>query len=427
MAVVSSLDWTVLVVYLVLIVAWGLYKGRNTNKVEEYLLAGREMRWWAVGLSVMATQISAITFVGTTGQAFEKGMGFIVFYFGLPVAMVILCATLVPFFYRAGVVTAYEYLEKRFDVRVRTATSFLFLLSRGLAVGVTLYAPSLILSVVLGWSESATILLMGIATVLYVIQGGNRSVIWTDVVQMALIWVGIFVCLGVVWAQLPESFRFRDALALAQANGRLDTVDFSLDPRRTYTLWSGLVGGTFLALAYFGTDQSQVQRYLSGRSLRESRLSLLMNAALKIPMQFVILLTGALVFVFFHFHPQPLLWNSSVLSRAAAVEPARTADLSRQLAEAEGARQQAAHEFALARQQAADGFAPSHQQGRPGWSVSGGRRSETRRAQRGSSPGRLSPDAGASGRRAWRREGSGPGRVRERRPTTRPTTSSRLT
>ena len=355
----STLDWGVLVGYLVLIVSWGLFKGRGTERIDEYLLAGRQMRWWAIGLSVMATQISAITFVGTTGQAFEKGMGFIVFYFGLPVAMVILCATLVPFFYRSGVVTAYEYLEKRFDVRVRTATSFLFLLSRGLAVGVTLYAPSLILSVVLGWSESATILLMGVATVLYVIQGGNRSVIWTDVAQMALIWVGIFVCLGVVWTQLPESFRLRDALALAQVNGRLDAIDLSLDPRRTYTLWSGLIGGTFLALAYFGTDQSQVQRYLSGRSLRDSRLSLLMNAALKIPMQFVILLTGALVFVFFHFHSQPLLWNSSILARAAAVEPGRTAALTEKLAEAEGARKQAAFGFALARQHAANSAGPT--------------------------------------------------------------------
>lgn len=349
----SGLDWAVLGAYLVLIVAWGVFKGRGTASVDDYLLAGRQMPWWAIGLSVMATQISAITFVGTTGQAFEKGMSFVVFYFGLPVAMVILCATLVPFFYRSGVVTAYEYLERRFDVRVRTATSFLFLLSRGLAVGVTLYAPSLILSVVLGWNEGATVLLMGVGTVLYVLHGGNRSVIWTDVAQMALIWFGIFVCLGVVWAQLPQSFGLRDALALAQANGRLDAVDLSVDPRRTYTLWSGLIGGTFLALAYFGTDQSQVQRYLSGRSLRESRLSLLMNAALKIPMQFVILLTGVLVFVFFHFHPQPILWNRSVEVRVAAQEPSRTEALRVALDGAEQERRAAALAYARERSEAA--------------------------------------------------------------------------
>jgi Na+/proline symporter len=302
-------DWAALAIYAVGIVAFGLWVGRGTKGIEDFFLAGRQMRWWAAGLSVMATQVSAITFVGTTGQAYAKGMSFVAFYFGLPLAMVVLSMTLVPFFYRAGVFTAYEYLERRFDGRTRTLTSLLFLLSRGLAVGVTLYAPSVVLSVILGWSEAATIALMGGTTIVYVLYGGNRSVIWTDVVQMALIWVGIVLCVGLAAARLPEGFSVRDALALAQATGRLETVDFSTDLHRPYTLWSGLIGGTFLAMAYFGCDQSQVQRYLSGRTLTESRLSLLFNAFLKVPMQFLILLTGVLVFVFFQFHPTPLLWN----------------------------------------------------------------------------------------------------------------------
>ena len=263
----AAADWAVLVAYVVAIVAFGLWVGRGTRGIDDFFLAGREMRWWAAGLSVMATQISAITFVGTTGQAYTKGMGFLAFYFGLPFAMIVLSATLVPFFYRARVFTAYEYLERRFDARTRTLTSLLFLLSRGLAVGVTLYAPSLVLSVVLGWSEAATIALMGGTTIVYVVYGGNRSVIWTDVVQMALIWFGIFLCVGVAIARLPAEVGLRDALALAQTASRLETVDLSLDLTRPYTLWSGLIGGMFLAMAYFGCDQSQVQLYLSGRSL----------------------------------------------------------------------------------------------------------------------------------------------------------------
>jgi Na+/proline symporter len=314
-------DWVVLAIYLVAIVSFGLWMGRGSRRVEDFFLAGRQMRWWAAGLSVMATQVSAITFVGTTGQAYVHGMSFLAFYLGLPFAMVILSATLVPFFYRARVFTAYQYLERRFDARTRTLTSFLFLCSRALAVGVTLYAPSLVLAVVLGWRESTTILLMGGTTIAYVVYGGNRSVIWTDVVQMALIWLGIFVCFGVAVSRLPAGFGMRDALALAQTTGRLEILDTSVDPTRPYTLWSGLIGGAFLAMAYFGCDQSQVQRYLSGRSLTESRLSLLFNAFLKVPMQFLILLTGVLVFVFFHFHTPPLLWNRAQLARVEAQAP----------------------------------------------------------------------------------------------------------
>lgn len=346
----TPLDWGVLGVYLVAIVGVGVWAGRGNRKIDDFFLAGREMRWWAVGLSVMATQISAITFVGTTGQAYTDGMRFLVVYFGLPIAMVILCATLVPFFYRARVFTAYEYLERRFDARTRTLTSLLFLFGRGLAVGVTLYAPSLVMSVILGWSEGATILLMGGSTIAYVMYGGNRSVIWTDVVQMGIIWFGIFLCLGVALWQLPQAFGLPDALALASSSGRLNVVDLDPDPRKAYTLWSGLIGGTFLALAYFGTDQSQVQRYLAGSSLTQSRLSLLFNAFLKIPMQFLILLTGVLVFVFYHFQPQPLLWNSSALARLEQRAPEETLRLRARLDAAEAARRVAALDFARARQ-----------------------------------------------------------------------------
>jgi Na+/proline symporter len=349
----SALDWAVLIVYIVAIVAFGLWSGRGNVKIDDFFLAGRQMRWWAVGLSVMATQISAITFIGTTGQAYNDGMRFLVVYFGLPFAMVILCLTLVPFFYRAGVFTAYEYLEKRFDSRTRTLTSLLFLCSRGLSVGVTLYAPSLVLAVLLGWSEPATILLMGGSTIVYVIYGGNKSVIWTDVVQMAIIWFGIFLCFGVAIAQLPETIRVRDALALAQVTGRLRVMDTSPSLTTPYTLWSGVIAGTFLMLSYFGCDQSQVQRYLSGSSLTQSRLSLLFNAFLKVPMQFLILLTGVLVFVFYHFHPPPLLWNRVELAKLEARAPARElAGVKARFEAAHAARRAAAERYAATRDSA---------------------------------------------------------------------------
>ena len=355
LAGLAPADWAVLAAYLVGIVAFGLWVGRGTRGMDDFFLAGRQMRWWAAGLSVMATQISAITFVGTTGQAYTEVMSFVAFYFGLPFAMIVLSLTVVPFFYRAGVFTAYQYLEQRFDSRTRTLTSLLFLLSRGLSVGVTLYAPSLVLSVILGWSETATIALMGGATIIYVVYGGNRSVIWTDVVQMGLIWFGIFLCVGVAVTQLPPGLGVRDALALAQAAGRLQTVDTSLDLARPYTLWSGLIGGMFLAMAYFGCDQSQVQRYLSGRSLTESRLSLLFNAFLKVPMQFLILLTGVLVFVFFHFHPAPLLWNRAELAKVEAkADPSRLAPARAEVEEAMRSRRAAAEAFASARHAGGD-------------------------------------------------------------------------
>ena len=346
----TTLDWTVLAVYMVSIVSYGIWAGRGNKKMEDFFLAGRQMRWWAVGLSVMATQISAITFIGTTGQAYTDGMRFLVVYFGLPFAMVILCVTLVPFFYRARVFTAYEYLEKRFDGRTRTLTSLLFLFSRGMAVGVTLYAPSLVLSVILGLGETATIVLMGGSTILYVLYGGNKSVIWTDVVQMGIIWFGIFLCFGIAIHQLPAGMGFRDALALAQANGRLRIIDTSPSLTAPYTIWSGLIGGLFLMLSYFGCDQSQVQRYLSGSSLTQSRLSLLFNAFLKVPMQFLILLTGVLVFVFYHFQPEPLLWNAVELRRLETeAPPAEVAALKTRFEAAHAARRDAADAFLRAR------------------------------------------------------------------------------
>ncbi|HEY3122242.1 MAG TPA: sodium:solute symporter [Vicinamibacteria bacterium] len=351
----TGLDWAVLLVYLVAIVAFGVWAGRGNKRIDDFFLAGRQMRWWAVGLSVMATQISAITFIGTTGQAYVDGMRFLVVYFPLPFAMVILCLTLVPFFYRARVYTAYEYLERRFDSRTRSLTSLLFLFSRGLSVGVTLYAPSLVLSVILGWGEATTILAMGGSTILYVLYGGNKSVIWTDVVQMAIIWFGIFLCFGMAIAQLPADFGLRDALALAQTTGRLRVIDPSPSLTRPYTLWSGLIGGLFLMLSYFGADQSQVQRYLSGSSLTQSRLSLLFNAFLKVPMQFLILLTGALVFVFYHFHTVPLLWNPVALARLERAAGAELQPLRARFERAQVERQQAAEAFARERQQKGSG------------------------------------------------------------------------
>ena len=346
----STLDWAVLGVYLVAIIAFGIWSGRGNTKIDDFFLAGRQMRWWAVGLSVMATQISAITFIGTTGQAYTDGMRFLVVYFGLPFAMVILCVTLVPFFYRSGVTTAYEYLERRFDARTRTLTSFLFLVSRGLSVGVTLYAPSLVLSVLLGWSEPATILLMGGSTIVYVMYGGNKSVIWTDVAQMAIIWFGIFLCFGVAVSQIPAEIHFRDALALAQVTGRLKVMNTSPSLTAPYTLWSGVIAGTFLMLSYFGCDQSQVQRYLSGSTLTQSRLSLLFNAFLKVPMQFLILLTGVLVFVFYHFHQPPLLWNRVELAKLERLAPpAELAGVKARYEAAHAVRRIAAEQYARTR------------------------------------------------------------------------------
>jgi SSS family solute:Na+ symporter len=304
-----TVDWLVVVAYLVWIVQDGVKRAKGTNQVEGYFLAHRSLPWWAVGLSVMATQLSAITLVGTTGQGYADGMRFVQFYFGLPLAMIILSATLVPFFYRARVYTAYEYLERRFDLKTRTLASVLFLCSRGLSCGVIIAAPAVILSIVLGWNLTLTILAIGLPTVLYTMIGGVQAVTWTDVKQMAVIVLGIAAAVGALVTGLPRDVGILQALEVAGAAGRLNAVDFEFDLRQTYTFWSGLLGGLFLMLSYFGCDQSQVQRYLTAKSVDEGRHSLLMSAFVKIPLQALVLLTGVLVFVFYIFNEPPMLFN----------------------------------------------------------------------------------------------------------------------
>ena len=303
------IDWTVVVGYLVLIVWDGLRRTKGSDKVEGYFLANRSLPWWAVGLSVMATQLSAITLVGTTGQGYRDGMRFVQFYFGLPLAMLILSVTVVPFFYRAHVYTAYEYLERRFDVKTRTLTSALFLLSRGLQCGVIIAAPAVILSIVLGWNLTLTVLAIGLPTALYTMVGGVQAVTWTDVKQMAVIVLGVLAAVVVLIAGLPESVTVGQALSVAGATGRMTSIDFTFNLEDTYTFWSGMIGGLFLMLSYFGCDQSQVQRYLTARSVDDGRQSLLMSAYVKIPLQALILLTGVLVFVYYLFVQPPMLFN----------------------------------------------------------------------------------------------------------------------
>jgi solute:Na+ symporter, SSS family len=304
-----TIDWIVVLAYLVWIVYDGLKRTRNADKLEGYFLANRSLPWWAVGLSVMATQLSAITLVGTTGLGYADGMRFVQFYFGLPIAMVILSVTLVPFFYRARVFTAYEYLERRFDLKTRTLATILFLFSRGMSCGVIIAAPAVILSIVLGWNLTLTILAIGIPTVLYTMLGGVQAVTWTDVKQMVVIVVAVSATVIILILRLPDGINMGSALKLAGAAGRLNTVDFHFDPHQTYTFWSGMLGGLFLMLSYFGCDQSQVQRYLTAKSVDEGRNSLLMSAYFKIPLQAMILLTGVLVFVFYLFHQPPMLFN----------------------------------------------------------------------------------------------------------------------
>ncbi|MEP6916304.1 MAG: sodium:solute symporter, partial [Acidobacteriota bacterium] len=304
-----TLDWLVVAGYLLFVVYDGLKRTKASHEVEGYFLANRSLPWWAVGLSVMATQLSAITLVGTTGQGYANGMRFVQFYFGLPIAMVILSVTLVPFFYRARVFTAYEYLEKRFDLKTRTLASVLFLMSRGLSCGVIVAAPAVILSIILGWNLTLTILAIGLPTTLYTMVGGVQAVTWTDVKQMGVIVGGLLAVVAALIIGLPPGVGLVQALHVAGAAGRLQAVDFRLDLHQTYTFWSGMLGGLFLMLSYFGCDQSQVQRYLTAKSVDEGRHSLLMSAFVKIPLQALVLLTGVLVFVFYLFAPAPMLFN----------------------------------------------------------------------------------------------------------------------
>ncbi len=312
------LDWIVMFGWLAFIVSYGLYRGRGSSTVNKYMLAGKTMPWYAMGLSIMATQASAITFISTTGQSYIDGMRFVQLYFGLPVAMVILSATAVPIFHRANVYTAYEYLEKRFDSKTRSLVSGIFLLQRGLAAGLSLYAPAVVLSVILGWPDRLTTVIMGCLVITYTALGGIKAVTWADVQQMMLIFASLVLALIIAVNLLPTNVGFHDAVSLAGAAGRLNAVNLHFDWNDRYNVWSGLIGGMFLALAYFGCDQSQVQRYLTGKSIAQSRLSLIFNAAAKIPMQFFILFIGAIVFVFFIFERPPVLFEPVELKHIAS-------------------------------------------------------------------------------------------------------------
>ena len=313
----TPLDWIVMVFTIVAIPSFGLWRGRGSNTVNQYLLAGKTMPWYAMGLSIMATQASAITFIATTGQAYVDGMRFVQFYFGLPIAMVILSATAVPIFHRSGVYTAYEYLEKRFDAKTRALAAVVFLIQRGMAVGIAIYAPAIVMSVIFGWPDRITTLIIGIVCVIYTTKGGIPAVTWTDVLQMSIIFSGLILGLITVVSLMPHGVSFADAVYLAGAVGKLNAVDLKFDPNNRYNLWSGLIGGSFLAFGYFGCDQSQVQRYLTGKSVAQSRLGLLFNAIAKVPMQFFILFVGAMVFVFYLFIQPPMLFEKAAMASIA--------------------------------------------------------------------------------------------------------------
>jgi len=341
------LDWIVMFGWLAFIVSIGLWRGRGSGTTRKYMLAGKTMPWYAMGLSIIATQASAITFISTTGQAYVDGMRFVQFYFGLPIAMVILSATAVPIFHRANVYTAYEYLEKRFDAKTRSLVSVIFLIQRGLAAGLALYAPAVALSVILGWPDRVTTVIMGVLVMVYTSWGGIKAVTWADVYQMGLITAALFLAFGMAVYLLPHGVSFGDAVSLAGVMGRLDAVTTKFDLNDRYNIWSGLIGGAFLALAYFGCDQSQVQRYLTGRSIAQSRLSLLFTAVAKIPMQFFILFIGAMVFVFFVFEKPPLLFHP--VERANIASKAGYAEVQQRYDAAFDERRDAAEAFLAAR------------------------------------------------------------------------------
>jgi len=305
----QQLDWIVLSVTLLFIILYGVYKSSGSKNVEEYILANKETPWWVVGLSVMATQASAITFLSTPGQAYHDGMGFIQFYFGLPIAMIVICIVFIPIYHKYKIFTAYQYLEQRFDLKTRSLAAILFLIQRGLAAGITIYAPSIILSTLLGWNLTLLNIIIGISVIFYTFIGGNKAVNVTQKQQMFVILSGMFVTFYLILHMLPNEMTFSNALHIAGANDKMNILDFSLNTETRYTFWSGITGGFFLMLSYFGTDQTQVGRYLSGKTDRESQLGLIMNGFLKVPMQFFILLTGVMVFVFFQFNPVPLNFN----------------------------------------------------------------------------------------------------------------------
>jgi SSS family transporter len=305
----QQIDWIILSATLLFIIFYGVYKTRGSKNVEEYILANKETPWWLVGLSVMATQASAITFLSTPGQAYHDGMGFIQFYFGLPIAMIVICIVFIPIYHKYKIFTAYQYLEQRFDVKTRSLAAILFLIQRGLAAGITIYAPSIILSTLLGWNITALNIIIGISVIFYTFIGGTKAVNVTQKQQMFVILVGMFVTFYLILHMLPNEMTISNALHIAGANDKMNILDFSLDTETRYTVWTGITGGFFLMLSYFGTDQTQVGRYLSGKTDKESQMGLILNGFLKVPMQFFILLTGVMVFVFFQFNPVPLNFN----------------------------------------------------------------------------------------------------------------------
>ena len=305
----QDLDWIILICTLLFIVLYGSWKTKGSKNVDDFIKGGNRAKWWTIGLSVMATQASAITFLSTPGQAFHDGMGFVQFYFGVPIAMVIICMVFIPMYHRMKVFTAYEYLESRFDLKTRTLTAILFLVQRGLAAGITIFAPAIILSAVLGWDLITLNIIIGILVIIYTVSGGTNAVSVTQKQQMAVIFTGMFIAFFVILSKLPDGITFKKALDIAGASGKMDVLDFSFNLENRYTFWSGIIGGSFLALSYFGTDQSQVQRYLSGKSIKEMQLGLIFNGLLKVPMQFFILLVGVMVFVFYQFNATPLNFN----------------------------------------------------------------------------------------------------------------------
>ena len=316
----SSIDWFVLIGTISFIVIYGVYKTRKFNTIKDHLKGGESANWLTVGLSVMATQASAITFLSTPGQAFDEGMGFVQFYFGLPLAIIVICMVFIPIYHKLKVYTAYEYLEQRFDRKTRTLASILFLVQRGLAAGITIFAPAIILSTILGWDLRILIFTIGTLVIIYTVSGGTKAVSITQKQQMFVIMSGMVIAFVIILNSLPENINFNNALKLAGIGGKMEIVDFSFDIEKKYTFWSGITGGFFLALSYFGTDQSQVQRYLSGKSVKESQLGLIFNAVLKIPMQFFILLTGVMVFVFFQFNDNPINFNPQVTNYLEKVQ-----------------------------------------------------------------------------------------------------------
>jgi len=309
-----ALDWVILSITLSFIVIYGTYVTRKSKNITDYLKGGSDSKWWTIGLSVMATQASAITFLSTPGQAFHSGMGFVQFYFGLPIAIIIICIVFIPIYHKLKVFTAYEFLEGRFDLKTRSFAAILFLIQRSLQAGITIFAPAIILSAVLGWDLLILNIIIGFLVIIYTVSGGTKAVNVTQKQQMIIIFIGMLVAFYMILSQLPEDITFSKALEIAGASGKMEVVDFSFDSSKRYTVWTGILGGTFLMLSYFGTDQSQVQRYLSGKSVRESQLGLIFNALLKVPMQFFILLIGVMVFVFYQFNTAPLNFNPSANS-----------------------------------------------------------------------------------------------------------------